>query len=92
MFRKDLIELLLNRPSRLYDIARELDMEARDLEQDVTHLLKSLKHTDYRLIIHPAHCRKCGFEFSTDHLHKPGKCPKCRGTWISEPLFEVAKK
>jgi predicted Zn-ribbon and HTH transcriptional regulator len=25
-------------------------------------------------------------------LHKPGKCPKCHGTWIQGPLFDIEQK
>jgi predicted Zn-ribbon and HTH transcriptional regulator len=89
MYRKALIDLLLNNPTRLYDIARPLGLQVKDLEDDLRHLGKTLKHEPYRLVIHPARCQKCGFVFATEHLHKPGKCPECKGTWISEPLFEI---
>lgn len=91
MFRKDLIELLLNRPTGLAEIARLLDLSPRDVEDDLHHLHKSLRHTEYKLVIHPAHCRKCGFKFHDDKLHKPGKCPLCHETWIEEPRLEVVR-
>lgn len=27
-----------------------------------------------------------------EHLHKPGKCPHCRETWIAEPRVEVEER
>lgn len=90
MFRKDLIELLHNHPMRLYDIAKPLDIDPKDVEDDIRHLARTLKRSgEYKLIVHPATCHKCGFVFSEEHLHKPGKCPHCHGTWITEPLVEV---
>lgn len=91
MYRKELINLLLNNPMSLDDIARLLDMSPKDVEDDLHHLHKSLKHSGYRLLIHRATCRKCGFRFKEEKLHKPGKCPRCHETWIQEPMIEVIK-
>ena len=89
MFRKELIPQLKNHPMGLYDIAQLLETSLRDTEDDLRHLIKSLKHSDYRLIITPAHCRKWGFKFHKDKIHKPGKCPRCNGSWIEQPLIEI---
>jgi len=92
MFRKRLIELLLNTPLTLYDIGKRLDIDKKEVEDDLRHLIRTLKRSDYKLIVHPARCHKCGFTFSAGHLHKPGKCPACKGTWIAEPLVEIIRK
>ena len=92
MFRKDLIALLQGNPLGLKDIAEVLEMTPRDVEDDIKHLIKSLKHSDYQLRVTPARCRKCGFRFKQEKLHKPGKCPRCRESWIREPLLEIEKR
>jgi predicted Zn-ribbon and HTH transcriptional regulator len=92
MYRKDLVELLLNNPLTLYEIAKPLGLRSREVEDDLRHLKKSLKRGAYELIVHPARCHKCGFVFSPDHLHKPGRCPSCHGTWLEEPRFEVTAR
>ncbi len=43
VFRKDLIELLLMRPMSIQQIARLLEERPRDVEDDLHHLLRSLK-------------------------------------------------
>jgi hypothetical protein len=91
MYRKDLIDLLLENPMSLAEIARSLDIPVKDVEDDFHHLQKSLKYSEYRLVVHPAICRKCGFRFKEEKIHKPGKCPRCHETWIKEPLLEVSK-
>lgn len=91
MFRKGLINLLLDNPTGLAEIARSLGVPLKDVEDDLHHLQKSMKRSGYRLVIHPAYCRKCGFKFHKDKLHKPGKCPHCHETWIHEPLLEIVK-
>jgi transcriptional regulator len=89
MFRRDLIPLLLDRTMSLSEIAREVHETPKDVLDALTHLSKSSRHAEYELIVEPAECRKCGFEFGTDKLSRPGKCPQCRGTWIFEPRFAV---
>ena len=91
MYRKGLITVLLDNPMSLEEIARYLGMAPKDVEDDLHHLQKSLKRSEYRLVIHPAICRKCGFIFKKDKIHKPGKCPQCHETWIKQPLLEIVK-
>ena len=43
-------------------------------------------------MIKPASCRKCGFVFDDHKLRKPGKCPRFKGTWISDPLISLEEK
>ena len=91
MYRKVLLEMLLDHPMTLSAIAQQMDTAPRDVEQDLQHLLKSLKHMPYRVNITPAHCRHCGFVFDHDKLHKPGRCPACRKSWIAEPYISIER-
>ena len=91
MFRKDLIDLLLDKLVTVPQLGRELGEPPKDIASDFKHLIRSLKHTDYEPVIIPAECRKCGFEFSNDKLLKPSKCPKCSGTWIHAPQIGVRR-
>ena len=92
MFRKNLIPILLERALSVREIARIVGEKPKDVESHVQHLLKSLKHSDYVAVITPAECRKCGFEFSKEKLHKPSKCPQCHGTWVNEPFIQLLPK
>jgi len=89
MYRKDLLELLDNRPMSLHALAQVLDLRPRDVEDDVRHLARSLRNLPWRMVVTPARCRKCGFEFGKDKLHKPGRCPRCHATWLTEPLIHL---
>jgi hypothetical protein len=73
MLRKDLIVLLRNGSMDLVDITSHLRVSQKDVADDLRHLIKSLKHANDLLVITPAHCHKCDFEFNKDKLHKPGK-------------------
>ncbi|HEX7860060.1 MAG TPA: transcriptional regulator [Verrucomicrobiae bacterium] len=92
MFRKDLIPMLLEHPMTVTEIARFADQTGKDTVEDLEHLLQSLKHTEYKPVVEVAECKKCGFQFGDDKLRKPGKCPKCKGSWITEPRIKLVRK
>jgi predicted Zn-ribbon and HTH transcriptional regulator len=89
VFRKDLIPLLQGRSLTLREISVLADQKMTDTEEDLKHLFRSLKHTDAAPEIEPAVCRKCGFEFGPDKMHKPSKCPKCHSTWLTDPRIGI---
>jgi predicted Zn-ribbon and HTH transcriptional regulator len=92
MFRKDLITLLLGSPMGVSQIAREVKEPPGQVADDLQHLLRSLKHSDYRAAIEPARCRACGFESSEAKLTKPSKCPDCHRTWVLEPKIGIQQR
>lgn len=92
MFRKDLIPMLLEHPMTVREISKFVDQTGKDTTEDLEHLLQSLKHTEFVPIIEPATCRKCGFEFGAEKLRKPSKCPKCKGTWLTEPRIQLRRR
>lgn len=73
-------------------VARLTGETPRDVEADLLHLLKSLKHGDHVAVVEPGRCRKCGFEFEASKLSKPSKCPECKATWILEPRVSLKLK
>lgn len=91
MYRKDLIDELLDNPTGINELAQTFGLSPKEMAGELEHLRKSLRNEPYRLVIHPARCRKCGFAFDPDRLTKPGKCPECRGTWIHEPQVAVER-
>lgn len=84
--------MLLEHPMTVNEIARFVEQTSKDTAEDLEHFLLSLKHSDFRAAIEPAECRKCGFVFGTDKLRKPSKCPKCKGTWLTEPRISLARR
>ena len=92
MYRKDLIWMLHDQPASIHELAVLLESTPKEVEDDLQHLIKSLRNLPYQAIIQPATCKKCGFVFHKDKLHKPGKCPACKGTWISEPLIRIEER
>jgi len=92
MFRKDLIDILLGNPLTVSQIAQLVDESPSRVADDLNHLFRSLKHTEYKAVVEPACCRACGFEFSQAKLTKPSKCPECKSTWVQEPKIGIEGK
>ena len=89
MSRKQLIPILAGNPLTLRQLAQRLGIKPTEAEDDLRHLVRSLVHGEWKLVVTPARCRKCGFEFGSDKLHKPSKCPECQATWLTEPELEI---
>jgi predicted Zn-ribbon and HTH transcriptional regulator len=87
--RRHLLELLTSEPRSVSSLARELGLRRGDVEEDLRHMIRSARAQGHRIVIVPARCRTCGFEFGEDKLAKPGKCPKCRGSRIFEAQIQV---
>ena len=81
--------MLLEHPLTVTEISRLAEQPGKDTVEDLGHLLQSLKHTEFKAVVEVATCRKCGFEFDSTKLRKPSKCPKCKGTWITEPRIKL---
>jgi predicted Zn-ribbon and HTH transcriptional regulator len=87
--RRDLITLLTMRPRSVSALARDLALPRRDVEEELAHAIRSARAAGHRVIVDPARCRTCGFEFGEEKLSKPGKCPVCRGTRLFEPQIRL---
>jgi predicted Zn-ribbon and HTH transcriptional regulator len=92
MFRKDLIEMLRGNPMTVKQISRITGQSVADTVCDLEHVLESVKHLEVEAEIMPAVCRKCGFQFSTEKLAKPSRCPRCNSSWLTEPLIAITNR
>ena len=88
-FRRHLQELLTAEPRSVSSLARELGLRRGDVEDDLRHMIRSARAQGHRIVVLPARCRACGFEFDDEKLAKPGKCPACRGSRIFEAQIQV---
>jgi len=83
--RQQIIDCLRHGPVSIGELAAEIGLPEKQLQEHLDGL-----HKQVRLVIVPARCVGCGFEFTTRRrTRKPGRCPKCRGTRIQEPLFRI---
>lgn len=84
--RQRIIECLRDGPVSIEMLSGEIGLSEKQLQDHLESLRKQVK-----LSIIPARCAKCGFEFrDRRRTRKPGKCPKCKSTYIEEPLYSLA--
>ena len=90
-FRRQLIDLLSHDYRSVSSLARELGTTRGDVEDDLRHALRSARAAGHDIVIVPARCKACGFEFGEVKLLKPGRCPGCRGSRLFEPMIRVRR-
>lgn len=88
--RREIADVLEGRTLSARDISGAVRISEKDVYEHLSHIQKTINKRDYKLIITPAECKKCGFVFrKRERLKKPGKCPICRGEAIEGPLFSI---
>lgn len=87
--RQHLVSLLSHEPRSVSALARELGLKRTDVEEDLWHAIRSARAAGHHVVVLPAKCRSCGFEFGEARLAKPGKCPACRGTRLYEAQIRI---
>jgi transcriptional regulator len=88
--RREIIELLQNEPLGVRELSQELHIQEREVYPHLDHIARSAKAMGKKLSVIPARCLDCGFSFQNrKKLTPPGHCPKCKGTHLQRPLYEV---
>ena len=88
--RRRILALLEARPRTAREISAAVRIPEREVAGHLVHLRKSLRAVGRRLEQLPAECLGCGFVFrKRDRPTAPGRCPVCRGEFISDPSFRV---
>lgn len=65
MFRRHLIDMLLGNPRTVSQIAQLVDESPSRVADDLNHLLRSLKHTEYKAVVEPAPVAPVAFIFQS---------------------------
>ena len=72
------------------DISVSLRIPEKDVYDHLEHIRMTLHKSGQRLLVSPAQCEKCGFEFKKrTRLTKPGRCPICHNSLIKPPLYSI---
>ena len=86
---------------RIADYLKEASMTGLDISQTVgirekavydhlPHIARSVEAQGDRFVISPAQCLGCGYCFrERRRVTPPSRCPKCKGTHIQDPSFEI---
>lgn len=90
--RQEIISALEGGPLTAKEISALVKVPEREVYDHLIHIQRQLGRTPRELVVIPAACRKCGFQFKKrDRLTKPGRCPVCRGESLDAPSFAVRR-
>lgn len=90
-WRDALYEELRKHPQTIRELSILIGAQQKDLLDHLAHLERSLARTDEQLVVDPARCLGCQFEFAErTRLAKPGRCPRCKSNRITLPRFSIA--
>jgi predicted Zn-ribbon and HTH transcriptional regulator len=90
-FRDALYHALRDGPETIRELSIRVGAREKDLLHHLEHLERSLVHGGEKLVVDPARCVACGYEFKErTRLGKPGRCPACKSTRITLPRFSIA--
>lgn len=85
--RQSLLEALRGPPATARDLSQLVRISERDVLDHLEHLAESLKSD---LLVEPAECKACGFEFEgRTRMRKPSRCPECKSERITPARFSV---
>jgi predicted Zn-ribbon and HTH transcriptional regulator len=90
--RQRIMELLTDTPRTTEQLARMLGLPARQVEEHLVHVVKTVaRDRSRRFIRDPSICLECGFMFrDRTRLTRPSRCPHCRREGISSPRYYIA--
>ena len=88
--RRKIISALKEEVLSARDLSGIVHIREKDVYEHLHHIQRTILQDGNKLIVTPAECKKCGFNFKKrERFSKPGKCPICRHEAIREPLFFI---
>lgn len=88
--RQQIIALLGQGSLSALQISQAVKVTEKEVCRHLVHIQKSVTAQGQQFYLTPCTCLACGFIFrDRRRLTRPGRCPRCRATRISQPLFSV---
>jgi transcriptional regulator len=89
--RQRIMELITGTRLSSHQLAQLLGIAERQVEDHLTHVLKTLaRDRSRRFILEPSTCQHCGFVFrNRTRLTRPSRCPLCHGEGITAPRYGI---
>ena len=75
------------------ELSRILRVAEKEIYTHLEHVRRSAAARGDRFVMHPPRCLQCGFAFEERRrVTRPGRCPKCKGTHLERPTYEIEGK
>ena len=88
--RQRIAGLLKGASMKGIEISQAVGIREKAVYDHLPHIARSAEAQGNRFVIFPAQCLECGYRFRERRRVKPpSRCPKCKGTHIQDPSFEI---
>ena len=88
--RQKIISLLRKAEMSAREISGEIGIAEKEVTEHLAHIARSVSSQGKKIIITPATCRVCGYEFENrKRFTRPGRCPKCKKSHLQSPRFRI---
>lgn len=86
--RQSMLDLLEKRDLSAREISQMLGVSEKDIPKHLEHIAKTARQQNRRIKVLPFACLDCGYVFrNRKKFTRPGRCPKCRGSYLEPPRF-----
>jgi len=83
-------DLLSKNDMSAKELSQELGIREKDVFDHISHIARSAKAQDKKLIILPSQCLSCGYVFEGRKRYTPpGRCPYCKKSHLRDPTFKI---
>jgi predicted Zn-ribbon and HTH transcriptional regulator len=90
--RDALREALRGRPLTARELSAAVGIPEKQVAEHLEHLRRSLAAVGGELVVEPARCLRCEYEFGgRQRASKPSRCPECKGERIEPPRFRATE-
>jgi hypothetical protein len=90
--RQAIFEELLDGVKTVRELSQSLRISEKEVLTHLGHIEQSARQRGYKFIMKPSECMSCGFVFhKRERTKKPGRCPKCKKEFITNPGFALGK-
>lgn len=88
--RQKIISLLSQTEMSAREISGEVGIAEKEVAEHLAHIARSVSSQGKKVIITPATCLTCGYEFENRRrFSRPGRCPQCKKSHLQSPRFRI---